>query len=470
MLISFLLLVPLGLAAALLFARKWRLAIPAVILWTVFEGATRKWGFPQYQGQIYLIKDAVLLAAYIGFFNEYRRINPSRYMDAGLLTLGGIYTLYLLILLMNPTSPSLLLSLVGIKNHLTYLPLALVVPALISSEEALYKFIRIFLYFTILISLIGLYQFTQPADAWINLSVSFDNVAVEAVSRFGEQGSGAFRYGRVRTSGTFSYIGGMITYVILAVPMIATTLFTNRFTPMDRRVAYLALMLCLGASFTTGARTPIFVLALGLPILFLLSMMRGLISPKMFMRLIVGAVVVGFGAAFVFGDAIQALIFRSNNADSSSVRLLSPFIETINAFNVTPIFGTGLGTNSNAAPTIMQSPYSWWLNGHNFELETARIMQEVGLFGFLIAYFLRIYVVVLAVRYAFRHTNPYYVALCLAAAFYFTVHIVLFVVNNPLAAVYYYALLGMVLATGRLAAEHQTVRVPSPNRLAMMPA
>lgn len=451
MTVLLILMIPIAIVLGLLCARNWRIAIPGVILWTLVEGAARKWGFPQFQGQIYLLKDAVLLAAYVGFFSEYRRVNPARYMDIALMVFAGIYIIFLLLLIFNPESPSRLLSLVGLKNHLTYLPLALVVPALIDSEQDLYKFLRWFIFATIIISLIGLYQFTQPADAWINLSVSFDNVAVEAVSRFGEQGEGAFRYGRVRTSGTFSYIGGMITYVILVVPMISATLFTDRLTPMDRRWAYLALMLSLGASFTTGARTPIFILGLGLPILFAIAVMRGLLSVKMFFRLIGAAVFVGLGAAFIFNDAIAALIFRSENADSSVTRLLSPIIETMDAFAFSPIFGTGLGTNSNAAATIMQSPFSWWLGGHYFELESARIMQEVGFFGFLLAYALRIYIVYLGMRYAFRHTNPYFIALCLAATFFFAVHLVLFVVNNPLAAVYYYALLGMVMATGKLA-------------------
>ncbi|MEQ1688199.1 MAG: O-antigen ligase family protein [Sphingopyxis sp.] len=453
MTIALILLIPIALAAALLCIRNWRIAIPGVILWTLVEGAARKWGLPQYQGQIYLLKDVVLLAAYVGFITEYRRINPSRYMDTSLIVFAGIYIIFLLLLLFNPGSPSLVLSLVGLKNHLTYLPLALVVPALIHGEQDLYKFLRWFIFATIIISLIGLYQFTQPADAWINLSVSFDNVAVEAVSRFGEQGEGDFRYGRVRTSGTFSYIGGMITFVILVVPMISAMLFTNRLTPMDRRWAYLALMLSLGASFTTGARTPIFVLGLGLPILFGIAVMRGLLSVRLFLRLIGAAVFVGLGATFIFNDAIAALIFRSENADSSVTRLLSPIIETMDAFEFSPIFGTGLGTNSNAAATIMRSPFSWWLDGHYFELESARIMQEVGFFGFILAYALRIYIVYLGIRYAFRHTNPYFIALCLAATFFFAVHLVLFIVNNPLAAVYYYTLLGMVLATGKLASD-----------------
>jgi hypothetical protein len=74
--------------------------------------------------------------------------------------------------------------------------------------------------------------------------------------------------------------------------------------------------------------------------------------------------------------------------------------------------------------------------------------------------------------YAFKHKDPYFIALCLAAAFFFAVHIVLFVVNNPLAAVYYYALLGLVLATGKLAASQSStsgVIVPRVNSRATSP-
>lgn len=444
------LMVPIALLGAMLCVRKWRWVIPAVLIWALFEGAVRKWGFPQAQGVIYIAKDFVLIAAYLGFIMEMRKAKPAQYVDPIMLGMIIISSIFLFLLLFNPEAPSVLLSFVGLKNHLTYIPLAFIIPAIITSERTLYGFIRLMIFITILLSAIGLYQFTQPGDAWINQTLSFDNQTVDARSYFG-QGTGEFRYGFVRTSSTFSYIGGFVTYLVLAIPSMFALIFSDRLSTADRRWAYLATLIAIGAAMTTGSRTPIFIFAAGLPLLFAASTVRGLMSPTAFFRIIVVSFLLAAMFLLLFSSQAEALLFRAGNADSNVGRILSPFIETYGAFQVSPLFGTGLGTNSNAASTIMQSPYPYWLDGQFFELESARIMQETGFFGFLFAYAIRIYAVVLALRYARRHTDPFFIGLCFAAAFFFVVHLVLFIVNNPLAGIYYWTLLGVVFATGKLA-------------------
>lgn len=452
---------PVALLGTLLCVRNWRLVIPVILIWALFEGAVRKWGFPQYQGIIYIAKDFVLIAAYLGFIMEMRKAKSAQYVDTPMLVMIIISSIYLFLLLFNPNAPSLLLSFVGLKNHLTYVPLAFIVPALISSERTLYGFIRLLIFLTILLSLIGLYQFTQPADAWINQTLSFDNVSVDAQSYFG-QGNEEFRYGYVRTSSTFSFIGGFVTYLVLAIPSMFALIFSDRLSVTDRRWTYLATLLAFAAAMTTGSRTPIFIFALGLPILFAASTLRGLMAPTAFFRIIFTSMLLAVLFILFFSEQASALLFRATNSDSNAGRLLSPFIETYSAFEVTPLFGTGLGSNSNAASTIMQSPYPYWLNGQFFELETARIMQETGFIGFLIAYAIRIYAVLLALRYARRHTDPFFIGLCFAAAFFFVVHLVLFIVNNPLAGIYYWTLLGVVFATGRLASARKMASANAP--------
>jgi hypothetical protein len=52
---------------AFLAIRYWQRALFAVFVLMVFEGALRKWAFPWAQAQVYLVKDAILLAVYLGF-------------------------------------------------------------------------------------------------------------------------------------------------------------------------------------------------------------------------------------------------------------------------------------------------------------------------------------------------------------------------------------------------------------------
>src|SRR5262249_11323863 len=72
-LLLFALIVALGVVLAL---RYWRHALFAVFVLLVFEGALRKWAFPSAQTQIYLVKDAILLAVYLGFVLDDRRNQP----------------------------------------------------------------------------------------------------------------------------------------------------------------------------------------------------------------------------------------------------------------------------------------------------------------------------------------------------------------------------------------------------------
>src|SRR5215831_15069079 len=61
---------------AFLAIKYWQSALFGVFVLLVFEGALRKWAFPWAQAQIYLVKDAILLVAYLGFILDTQR-NPS---------------------------------------------------------------------------------------------------------------------------------------------------------------------------------------------------------------------------------------------------------------------------------------------------------------------------------------------------------------------------------------------------------
>ena len=61
----------------LLAVRYWQRALFGVFVLLVFEGALRKWALPGAQAQIYLLKDAILLAVYLGFMLDNRRTLPA---------------------------------------------------------------------------------------------------------------------------------------------------------------------------------------------------------------------------------------------------------------------------------------------------------------------------------------------------------------------------------------------------------
>src|SRR5687767_1812518 len=105
-------LLVIGLAAALWAFRRWRQAVQLALVVLVLEGAIRKWLLPGAQDLIYFAKDALLLAAYAGFWAERgrrgRAWKPREPFLFGVLTLAMLFGL---LQVFNPELPNLLVGL-----------------------------------------------------------------------------------------------------------------------------------------------------------------------------------------------------------------------------------------------------------------------------------------------------------------------------------------------------------------------
>src|SRR5262245_17001521 len=115
------LLAALAAPCALLAMRYWQRALFVVFVLMVFEGALRKWVLPSAQAQIYLIKDAILLAAYVGFFLDSRLKTIPLPPAVGLVKMVLVASfVYGCMQVFNPNSPSILVGLVGLKTYFLY--------------------------------------------------------------------------------------------------------------------------------------------------------------------------------------------------------------------------------------------------------------------------------------------------------------------------------------------------------------
>ena len=145
-------------------------------------------------------------------------------------------------------------------------------------------------------------------------------------------------------------------------------------------------------------------------------------------------------------------------------RIISPLYELYLAFQTSPIFGLGIGSSHSSAVSIMQTQDFWWLGGNLFEVETARVLQEAGILGFILVYACRIWLVALAIRLAMRFRTPLYIGLSSVIAGFFIQYLYLFVINNPTAGIYYWFCAGLLFAMCRL--ESKAVAKPHGNALA----
>src|SRR5262249_19009476 len=186
---------------AFLAVKYWQRALFGVFVLLVFEGALRKWAFPGAQAQIYLVKDAILLAAYLGFLLDSRRKRPEP-KGIGLIKIILIVSfVWSCIEVLNPNSPSILVGLMGLKLYFLYVPVAFILPHAIKSREHLLPLIRRYIIMAIPVAVLGFIQIAAGPASSLNVYVAQSEDAPTALAYFGKQDF-------VRTSGTFSYISG----------------------------------------------------------------------------------------------------------------------------------------------------------------------------------------------------------------------------------------------------------------------
>src|SRR5262249_4804022 len=150
------------------------------------------------QAEIYFVKDIALIAAYTGFVAAGQPSGPQLMKMRPLPALLVLSLAYFGIELMNLNSPSLLVSIAGLKNYILYMPLAFIVPYIFSSREDLELKLRTYAILMIPFVALGLVQFAFPPDHWINGYLSHEGEELNRGIQF-------VGFMHTRTSGTFSY-------------------------------------------------------------------------------------------------------------------------------------------------------------------------------------------------------------------------------------------------------------------------
>ena len=77
-------------------------------------------------------------------------------------------------------------------------------------------------------------------------------------------------------------------------------------------------------------------------------------------------------------------------------------------------------------------------------------MQELGPLGFILVYWMRVSLVILSIQLARKLRTPLFKALSAAIAGFFTLHLFLFVINNPTAGLFFWFSAGLLFAMYRL--------------------
>jgi len=425
---------------------RWKQALQVAMVLVVLEGAIRKWLFPGAQDLVYFAKDVVLLGGYAGFLRSRERARyraPSMPALRIALVVGAGFGL---LEIFNPYLPNLLVGALGFKAYFFYVPLLYVMPAAFSSDVELARFLRRYSMISVPVGFLAMAQFFSPASSPLNTYArgSEGGGAGDYITTFG---SSSF----VRVTGTFSYISGYASYLFATSILILAILSAIKWRFKGHLKVYLALGMTLSGMMMTGSRGPVFTLALLFPFYWYLAVVRERQGGAIFARLMIGVVLLAIALSYAAPQAIEAFQDRALGSEDSRSRFSAPFLAPFVVISDAGPFGYGIGATHQTAAAVTKGvvPYSW-LNGHITEVESGRVMLELGPVGFLLVYWVRIYLIFFALSQVFKLRTGFHRAVAISAFLFFLAELPGGVVFDVTTDVYLWFFGGLLMTVMRL--------------------
>jgi hypothetical protein len=367
---------------------NWRRAVYAAMIVALFEGAIRKWVFPQGSELVYFLKDIILAGAYLKFFMFPDPADRKWRLDIPSTLITAVIIILVVAGALNPNIGSPIMAAYGLKIYLWYLPLGFMIPVLFRNETHMTNVLFRYSLLAIPICLLGMAQFVAPPDSWINTYATSEFAGVKNVATFG-----AGQAARARITGTFSYIGGHTVFVMFFF-MLSLCLFMN-LEDKRRWVLLLAnLPLLMGNAFMTGSRGVVLYLVLFAACIGAVSAVTKMgKSRNTFIYVMLGLGVAVFAVSIFFAKAYQAFDTRRKMAGDSEAGRMTHFYRSVShAATTVDLVGFGIGTSHPATLGLRRAlgipepkkpaPY--------YDSETGQVMGELGWIGCVMWYALRV--------------------------------------------------------------------------------
>lgn len=344
-----------------------------------WDGGLRKWVLPGAEQLLFIAKD-MLLFALIAYFFMIGGIRASNFrIPEGVKLTLGLYTWIVLLQGFNPSLPNMLVGIWGIKAHLLYMSLILLLPlAFADLDGAFDALIRIYPWVTIPACLLAFVQVTQPADSFLNQQV---RGGMEGISHFGSANL-------VRVAGPFSYISGMASF-LEATALMGMALFVRG----ARDKLFLCGLCCvLLALPVTGSRSVIVVAAAGGFVIILAAFAGGAVTKPVLIRTLATIGIMLVVSLTMQDAAWQAMQERhSSTTEEGKGRIISAFTNAFDYFEAAGALGFGSGSANlgSVAFTGPSAGFYWLPPGLGFEEESGRIVIELGVVGWFVSLTMR---------------------------------------------------------------------------------
>ena len=417
----------------------WRVkaAVIGALLLAVFEGVLRKWVLPDLGQSVYFAKDVLLLGGYVGAFTpSIVRRRPLFERHPANIVLGLLLVLGLCELA-NPLLANVAVGLFGLKAYLLDVPLLYLVPRVFPDVGQLRKTWVAFLACAAIPVILGVIQFSAPADSELNRYAWGDEGGSESVATFGEAN-------KVRITGTFSYVSGYTVYLTVVVLMGVPVALSER-SRWIRGAAYGVVVLAVVNLLMTGSRGPFLTLTMASGVLLLLAFRHGVLvgsrAALVVLVMLTLAVMVGQNA---FPEAWASFFERVSENDDVEERLIGIVGNPLAAADAAEFFGYGIGSTHQAASFLIPDGTAF-VHPPEAEGEWERIILELGPIGFVLVVIVRI-LIVWRLWTAFTISRDPAYRWFLATALLFTVaSIPGSLVFNHTASVFYWFFAGIAL-------------------------
>jgi hypothetical protein len=287
------------------------------------------------------------------------------------------------------------------------------------------------------VMVLGIYQFFQSPNAWINRYVS-DTANVVGIS------------GHPRITGTFSYIAGMARFMLfntlLGFGVLVGGLMTKRRLLVWGAAVFLGL--CLIVLPMPGSRGPVYfsgLLIAGISVLLIRRKGGG--SSVLLAVLLAAFVAGGIVVQTNVEEGWMTLQSRIETVDDQEERLENVLTGPIKGIMQAGLFGYGVGSLHQASPRLVpgSSSASDWVPVGYVENGVMRIIYELGAIGWLFLLALKVTIAWMAYQAFQRAQSVFEYAVSILALGLGVFHVIFPVVFFVTTTVTYWTGVGLLI-------------------------
>lgn len=418
----------------------WQTIFPFIFIFSLVDGFISRLLYPAKLPLLY--RDIFILVVYFLFASQEhvgRWINKLQKKIGNAAWLLAMSFLFIgMLQIFNPSSPGLLLGLLGFKLYFLYWPLAILAFAYVDDMEKVKRVIQAVVYASAPINLFGLYQFSQGPEYMI--------------ATFGEGYKGNVMVAHIqdptyhdesflRILGTFGSSGQFSNFLVVNVMFCFALLFMAS-TPRQRWLLYGCQALNFLALLGTGSRGALVTIILQL---FVFSILCRRARP------VAGAAVIAsfflyLGFSWLGRDVVKRYESLRQIEELRKRALDATGLMFLEAFEKYPL-GEGLGSASGAARHLKGQEGTTWQLVENYP---SKVQLETGIIGVILFY---LFLVMLMIRwfkrwiywYRFLDSKTFDLSIALTAYCFaqFAFVSIFGSLDSPPASVFLWAVLGM---------------------------